>query len=254
MPVLQGEAWVGSEEKLEFDLRFQERFGPSAAAIEAFTARLLSQDFEPGTDPHFRHARQTAVGEELLLPKLRTMSGEDSDETPSISKVNPRIASKLAWLVRDLALDELPQLRMLGPQLSVVGPRPQHTRYHEYYLWLASGVDKGLARAYDDEIYNNSNIRQGLTGPLQLNWLFDNERSVRRIMRGWRADLEYYPDKATRARDEALIAATPPALVLSALWKRRPLQLKKDNRSKNHEINQAIEARAAGQSADEEAV
>ena len=101
-----------------------------------------------GSPVFFKQKRIGRNGRVFDILKLRTMGGEsDLDDESRISKTGR--------IMRDLSLDELPQLlNVLRGEMSVVGPRPLLEEYKELY------TPRQMRR---------HTVRPGMTGWAQIN-------------------------------------------------------------------------------------
>ena len=83
-------------------------------------------------NPFFVQERAGKNGKPFKLIKYRSMTNK-KDESGKLLPNNQRI-TKFGKLLRNLSLDELPQLfNILCGQMSIVGPRPLHVRYNDRY-------------------------------------------------------------------------------------------------------------------------
>jgi lipopolysaccharide/colanic/teichoic acid biosynthesis glycosyltransferase len=216
-----GLAYTTSLEKLQLDERCRAALAPASAIVTHLAISALSPYHRPDSDSFYYDERILGTGASFALPKICTMHPADSD-TPTdaalgFHKENPRIVSDIAHIFRDLAIDELPQINLL-PALSMVGPRPFNKDALSHYLTLVASVDSGVAREFE-ELYHYPGIRNGLSGPGQLRWMWTPERTPKMLTAAMRADLHYYLETATARRDKAIIARTPLSLGTSALWR-----------------------------------
>ena len=218
MSELQGIDWTTSAEKLAFDAHVRDVAYPYTSTIERGVGLFLQSQFEPGTPSRFYHERIGPDGEPWLLPKTRTMRGEDDPTNNGISKLSPRI---VPWgrLIRDIGLDELPQIGELGPRLSLIGPRSLDQNTLDNFMWLGRKVDPGLVTEWHDAIYCNPKIRQGIDGPGQLSWAWHNIRTGEVVAKIMERELGHYLVTANERNERLMIARTPLVLVASALWK-----------------------------------
>jgi len=212
-----------SVDKNAVDDLFQSVVGPPAEAASRLIIRSLSHHFEPGDDGIYQSKRLGPDGGIYLLPKIKTMAdvtADTIDASIDYSKDNPRIVSRFAHIVRDLGLDELKQVLLVGSLLSAVGPRSGPPDYIDFAVEQAKKVDSGLANAWLEEIYLNAAMHHGLTGPSQLYLAYHNDRSPTTLSNAFRADHTYYSKEASEARDVKIILTTPSHLAGSSVWKR----------------------------------
>jgi len=222
MAELVGLSYVTSAEKIALDERIMSVLGPPGAFLEGTTESSLSRYFGTDSDGIYYDERVGPDGNTYKLPKIQTMREKmagESDLDIAYSKNNPRIVSLGAHLVRDIGLDELPQLRCVPDPLSLVGPRPSNQGYLDFSLDIVKRVDRGVSAAWE-ELYFYPGIRHGLSGPGQLRLAWYNDRSPKTIAQALRADVDYYPEKASNGKDIAIILRTPLELASSSLWKR----------------------------------
>src|SRR5688572_110955 len=147
--LISGLEYVRSEQKLGLDRACKVVLRhPARLVLKAAAASLPFKT--NGANGIFFHPRRQRNGQPLLLPKLQTMreltTDCPTDHDRGFNKNNPRIVSRWAHLLRDLAIDELPQLELL-PVLSMVGPRTHDEDSFDFYKEQASKIDKGLANS-----------------------------------------------------------------------------------------------------------
>lgn len=122
MSRLEGEQWLQSRQKRQFDKAFCMALAVPVSTLVTPAAGLVrTLDKVP---PFFWQKRYGDIlGEPFEIVKLRTMPGETRD-TPSAGPRDPR-ASTLGTILRRTHIDELPQLvNIWHGEMSVVGPRP----------------------------------------------------------------------------------------------------------------------------------
>lgn len=106
-----------------------------------------------GTPIFFVQKRAGHLGKPFSIIKFRTMT----NKTDSNGKLLPNKyrTSKFGNFMRKTSIDELPQLiNVLKGDLSIVGPRPLHLEYNEYY---------------NEEQKKRLDVKPGITGWAQIN-------------------------------------------------------------------------------------
>lgn len=221
----RGIDYATSPEKLAFDLRCRQLLVPTARVVDKLVVRALQSHHTANTDPYFLDARMGKAGAVHHIAKIATMHSlsehHQTDEAIGFNKNNPRIVSRRAHMIRNLGLDEIPQLYDL-PRVSMVGPRLWSEEALGYFMSGAQSIDRGVARDFL-ELYEMPAIRHGLTGPCQLLWARTHERTPEVVTEGMKADLEYYHDEAHLATDARLIVQTPFVLLSATHHKSAPL-------------------------------
>lgn len=118
---------------------------------------LIATDSKGGV--FYRQVRVTTYGKEFRIFKFRTMvSNADQIGTLVTTEGDSRI-TKIGSKLRDLRLDELPQLfNILAGDMSFVGTRPEVVKYVNCYspemmatLLLPAGVTSEASICYKDE-------------------------------------------------------------------------------------------------------
>jgi exopolysaccharide biosynthesis polyprenyl glycosylphosphotransferase len=107
----------------------------------------------------FRQERIGLEGRPFTVLKFRTMKPDAEAETgPKVAEPDDPRATGLGRIMRRLSIDELPQLwNVVTGDMSLVGPRPQPTFFHERY---GEAVPRYLER---------QSVRPGLTGWAEVN-------------------------------------------------------------------------------------
>jgi lipopolysaccharide/colanic/teichoic acid biosynthesis glycosyltransferase len=106
----------------------------------------------------FRQARVMGAGRTAAIVKLRTVTGEDSDDRWTVP---PAACSRLGRWLRMTHLDELPQLlNVVRGEMSLVGPRPERP-------YFAAQFAEVIPR-YDDR----HRTPGGMTGWAQVHGLY----------------------------------------------------------------------------------
>ncbi len=107
----------------------------------------------------YKQERVTTYGKKFMILKFRTMTvGADKDGELLTYKNDTRI-TKIGAVLRKLRLDELPQIfHVLSGKMSIVGTRPEVTKYVERYtpvmyatLLMPAGVTSLASIKYKDE-------------------------------------------------------------------------------------------------------
>src|SRR5258708_10222504 len=79
----------------------------------------------------FRQRRKGCNGQEFVLLKFRTMSGQEDGEVVSQAMRNDPRVTAIGRLLRSASIDELPKLlNVLSGEMSLIGPRP-HALAHD---------------------------------------------------------------------------------------------------------------------------
>lgn len=82
----------------------------------------------------FRQKRIGLRGDPFWILKFRTMVVDAEKRGLSVTRDGDPRVTKIGWLLRKSKLDELPQLiNVLKGEMSLVGPRPEVSRYVAYY-------------------------------------------------------------------------------------------------------------------------
>lgn len=107
----------------------------------------------------YRQERVTAYGKRFRIHKFRTMVNNADKIGTSVTVSGDARITKVGKKLRDLRLDEFPQLfDVLAGNMSFVGTRPEVVRYVEKYqpefnatLLLPAGITSEAAIRYKDE-------------------------------------------------------------------------------------------------------
>lgn len=111
----------------------------------------------------FRHRRVGLQGRPINVLKFRTMRHLPGEPGAQVTAADDRRITRAGRILRRTKLDELPQLvNVLRGDMSIVGPRPEVSRYVAYYPPGAR-----------DEILS---VRPGLTDPATI--AFRNEQEI----------------------------------------------------------------------------
>jgi exopolysaccharide biosynthesis polyprenyl glycosylphosphotransferase len=128
-------------------------------AIPLLIVAAIVKASSPGGPVIFRQERIGLNGRPFTVLKLRTMKPDAEAETgPKVAEPGDPRATPVGRVMRKLSIDELPQLwNVLRGDMSLVGPRPQPTFFHERY---SEEVPRYLER---------QRVRPGLTGWAEVN-------------------------------------------------------------------------------------
>jgi lipopolysaccharide/colanic/teichoic acid biosynthesis glycosyltransferase len=109
----------------------------------------------------FRQVRVGRAGKEFRLFKFRTMRpGSEALGQITVGGRDPRITG-IGYFLRKSKMDELPQLiNVLLGDMSIVGPRPEVSRY---------------VALYSPEQRNVLNVRPGITSAASIAYIDENE-------------------------------------------------------------------------------
>ena len=109
----------------------------------------------------FRQVRVGRAGKEFRLFKFRTMRpGSEAHGQITVGGRDPRITG-IGYFLRKSKMDELPQLiNVLLGDMSIVGPRPEVSRY---------------VALYSPEQRNVLNVRPGITSAASIAYMDENE-------------------------------------------------------------------------------
>ncbi len=177
--------------------------------------------FDDGGPTLYRQQRIGRHGQAFSILKLRTMrvgTDRERDEllaenqrTGPLFKVNgDRRITRVGRLLRELSLDELPQLfNVLKGDMSLVGPRPA----------LPDEVDE-----FDDELRGRSSVRPGVTGLWQVEARTNASFSAYR-----RLDLHYVENRTIWLDLRIILATIQMVLAAVALHVGRALLGRKDD-------------------------
>lgn len=115
---------------------------------------------EDGESPFYIQERVGKDGKVFHLLKFRTMTQRSAEQAgPEITVGEDARITRIGKLLRDIRLDELPQLfNILAGDMSVVGPRPEVARYVGHYseeelavLTVRPGLTDPATLAYRNE-------------------------------------------------------------------------------------------------------
>jgi exopolysaccharide biosynthesis polyprenyl glycosylphosphotransferase len=128
-------------------------------AIPLLIVAAVVKITSPGGPVLFRQERIGMDGRPFTVLKFRTMIPDAEAKTgPKVAEKHDPRATPIGRLMRKLSIDELPQFwNVLRGDMSLVGPRPQPTFFHERY---SVDVPRYLER---------QRVRPGLTGWAEVN-------------------------------------------------------------------------------------
>jgi undecaprenyl-phosphate galactose phosphotransferase/putative colanic acid biosynthesis UDP-glucose lipid carrier transferase len=128
----------------------------------------------------FRQRRNGFNGSTFFMYKFRTMHVlEDGERIIQASRNDPRVTRVGGWL-RQLSLDELPQLfNVLRGDMSLIGPRPHALAHHKHYQDLVANY------AF------RHHVKPGITGWAQVNGLRGETPTVDSMAERIKHDLWY---------------------------------------------------------------
>ncbi len=114
----------------------------------------------------FRQERITCYGKKFRIHKFRTMVSNAGEFGTALTVDEDRRITKIGKKLRDLRLDELPQLiDVLKGDMAFVGTRPESPKYVEAYssemyatLLLPAGITSEASIRYKDEAKLLSNV------------------------------------------------------------------------------------------------
>ena len=114
----------------------------------------------------FRQERVTSYGKKFRIHKFRTMVSNAGEIGSALTVDEDRRITKIGKKLRDLRLDELPQLiDVLKGDMAFVGTRPESPKYVEAYskemyatLLLPAGITSEASIRYKDEARLLSNV------------------------------------------------------------------------------------------------
>ena len=119
---LQGEQWLSSRSKRNFDICVSSSLLPFITPIAVLGALAFS--IESGNNPLFIQERTGKADATLRVLKLRTMPFEYDLSDASNGHADER-ANKVGRFLRRMTIDESPQIaQVLAGRMSIVGPRP----------------------------------------------------------------------------------------------------------------------------------
>ena len=107
----------------------------------------------------YRQERVTKYGKRFRIHKFRTMVNDADKHGPTVTVSNDNRVTRVGKSLRDLRLDELPQLfDVLSGDMSFVGTRPEAVKYVEQYkaeylatLLLPAGITSEASIRFKDE-------------------------------------------------------------------------------------------------------
>lgn len=126
----------------------------------------------------YKQERVTTYGEKFMILKFRTMK-VGADKSGLLTTKNDDRITGIGKVLRKLRLDELPQIfHVLSGKMSIVGTRPEVTKYVERYtpsmyatLLMPAGVTSFASIKFKDE----DRILGEITDPLKIDQIYMNE-------------------------------------------------------------------------------
>lgn len=112
---------------------------------------------EDGGPVFYRQERVTRYGKSFSMLKFRSMVPEAEKNGPRLAARNDDRITRTGRIIRNLHLDELPQLfNVLAGDMSMVGPRPERREFIEQYAEIIPEFKERLR------------VKGGLTGYAQI--------------------------------------------------------------------------------------
>ncbi len=126
----------------------------------------------------YKQERVTTYGKKFKILKFRTMK-VGADKEGLLTTENDDRITKIGHLLRKVRFDELPQIfHVLSGKMSIVGTRPEVTKYVERYtpsmyatLLMPAGVTSFASIKYKDE----DRIIGEVTDPKEIDEIYVNE-------------------------------------------------------------------------------
>lgn len=127
-------------------------------AIPMLVIAIMIKMDSPG-GVFYRQERVTTYGKHFRIFKFRTMVSNADKIGAHVTSSNDSRVTKVGSKLRDLRLDELPQLfNVIAGDMSFVGTRPEAVRYVEQYtdeMWatllMPAGITSEASILYKDE-------------------------------------------------------------------------------------------------------
>ena len=112
---------------------------------------------EDGGPVFYRQERVTRYGKSFSMLKFRSMVPDAEKDGPRLASRNDSRITRTGRILRNLHLDELPQLfNVLSGEMSIVGPRPERREFIETYSKIIPEFQERLR------------VKGGLTGYAQI--------------------------------------------------------------------------------------
>lgn len=112
---------------------------------------------EDGGPVFYRQERVTRYGRSFSMLKFRSMVPDAEKDGPRLASRNDSRVTRTGKILRNLHLDELPQLfNVLSGEMSMVGPRPERREFIETYSKIIPEFQERLR------------VKGGLTGYAQI--------------------------------------------------------------------------------------
>jgi lipopolysaccharide/colanic/teichoic acid biosynthesis glycosyltransferase len=230
MKRLSGPAYLGSERKMAHDARRAAQIlGLVGWVLEPVRERLAIALDIPYDHTLFLQPRRTLSGQDILVPKLRTIPLREGEELPkdriqrntdtlqTHGTTHPDIPA-FCQLVRRLAIDEWPQLEqvqkhpeMAGP-MYLVAPRPKLPQDIAAYR----RADPRKAREWET-MATDLRLLAGIDGPSQIARKRSGQTGAAALIQTM--DLDTHWMKTTTAfNDDRILLSTPFHLIAASVY------------------------------------
>lgn len=198
---VRGEAWSTRERVTRSRCKRAIDILGASVLLFIFTPVLLlialAIRVEDGGPALFRQRRTGLHGAPFTILKFRSMSVAEELDVRQATR-NDRRVTRVGAVLRQLSLDELPQLlNVLRGDMSLVGPRP-HALQHDA-AWSAE--ISGYTRRF--------RAKPGLTGYAQVSGLRGEARNIDQIVARVEAD-NYYIDNWSLRLELGILLRTAP--------------------------------------------
>jgi len=168
----------------------------SIALLPLFAFVALTIWLDSGGPVLFRQTRLGLNGKPFDIIKFRTMTVlENGDRVVQARRNDPRV-TRVGRFLRNISIDELPQLiNVLKGEMSLVGPRPHARAHDEYY---AVRIDQYMRRQA---------MKPGITGWAQVNGFRGETPTIDSMLERVDCDL-WYVDHFSLALDLEVLVRT----------------------------------------------